>query len=40
MPSFSNAVPYLAVTLRYTNNTVAHSGVMAIWQGRAAYADH
>jgi hypothetical protein len=23
---------------KYTNNTVAHSGVMAIWQGRAAWA--
>lgn len=25
-------------SVKYTNNTVAHSGVMAIWQGRAAYA--
>ena len=25
-------------SVKYTNNTVAHSGVMAIWQGRAAWA--
>ena len=25
-------------SVKWTNNTVAHSGVMAIWQGRAAYA--
>jgi hypothetical protein len=26
-------------SVKWTNNSVAHSGVMAIWQGRAAYAD-
>ena len=26
-------------SVKRTNNSVAHSGVMAIWQGRAAYAD-
>ena len=26
-------------SVKSTNNTVAHSGIMAIWQGRASYAD-
>ena len=26
-------------SIKWTNNSVAHSGVMAIWQGRGAYAE-
>jgi hypothetical protein len=39
-----NVPPVLPVgtnftSIKWANSSVAHSGAMAIWQGRAAYAD-